>query len=313
MLSACASSSGETQPPRALTGLSVLLPGALNHVRTLAGQKLGSETIAVGMPLNGEIVFLNQNLQQIMNGGFGQPRGMAADGAGDIYVALAELPGIAEFPPNSSQPTRILTMQPNETPLDVAICPNGTVYAAQQESSSPYLGSIAVFAGGSTTPTSELTPWSGFVAAVACDNRDRLYAGGEPSFSPAEIAVYHKDGSGPPTILPMSPPDSISCLKVLRGGTIVTASYAIGGDPGAIEFYRNSSSKEPFKTITTVPEPGYFAFDAYARDRMYVTSESDSHGQLLVVSRSSGKVVNGVYLGDGFPTAFGVAVATSST
>lgn len=79
------------------------------------------------------------------------PVGITVDNTGNVYVACQDTRSVLVYAKATSTPMKTLTDPRSGSPVDVAVAPDGTVYVAEEQ------GYIAVYTGGSTTPTSYLT------------------------------------------------------------------------------------------------------------------------------------------------------------
>jgi hypothetical protein len=94
-----------------------------------------------------------QQVGQIENG-LTEPEGLFVDAKGSLWVA--NIVSVLMYPHGALSPTKTLT-DPVGFPVDVTVCPNGTVYVADlYDASNGNQSSIQVYAHGSTKPTGNL-------------------------------------------------------------------------------------------------------------------------------------------------------------
>jgi hypothetical protein len=199
--------------------------GALN-IYSPSGQSLG----AIAAPSNGN---------------FGN--GVAVDAQQNVYVGGANSQDgwtVTEFARGATVPSRTLLLGTggSDFSMGIALAKNGTVYAAQ-----PYDYRIAVFAPGSTSPTSFLNvpPASAPPFSLTVDANGTLYAllAGSSSY-PTSIAQY-AHGKGTPVVAPYEvgevggfgiAADRKNHIVVTSGGSQPSIYVFLRNDPFWLEF-----------------------------------------------------------------------------
>lgn len=128
------------------------------------------------------------------------PQGMVVDHKHQLWVANTNASNIVAFKRGATTPFTTLD-DSGYYPVTVAVASDGTVYAANVVSLQGPPGNVAVYAPGSTTPTSTLT-YSGIllVLGLGIDSSDNLYVAYQPMSGPPGVLLYAK-GSGTPTPL----------------------------------------------------------------------------------------------------------------
>ena len=107
-------------------------------------------------------------------GNLSSPNGLFVDANRNLWVANEYGNDVLEFARGATSPKATLA-DPNEYPVDVTICANGTTYVSNLFDAGPSgTGSISVYAPGSTSPTGALTypgqDWNYFVTRDAAGN-----------------------------------------------------------------------------------------------------------------------------------------------
>jgi hypothetical protein len=107
--------------------------------------------------------------------GFDHPQGMFVDQSHALWVANTHAQNVLVFNKGSTKPDHVLS-DPGEFPVDVSVCPDGTVYVSNIISSKGVIGSISVYAGGSTSPTGTLQyPKQGKNYFLTCDAAGNVF------------------------------------------------------------------------------------------------------------------------------------------
>ncbi|MBV8198050.1 MAG: hypothetical protein JO263_07940 [Candidatus Eremiobacteraeota bacterium] len=103
------------------------------------------------------------------------PAGLFVDAGRHLWVANSLGGNILEFSKGAGSLLKTLD-DSGGVPIDVTLCPNGTVYVSNYDSPNSNVGSIAVYAHGSTTSTRTLT-WPGEFHSlfVTCDAAGNVY------------------------------------------------------------------------------------------------------------------------------------------
>lgn len=107
-----------------------------------------------------------------------------------LYVAISGSAEILVLPPGLSPPIAALS-DPGQVPVNVAIFTDGTVYVANQSTTSSGAGSISVYAPGATSPTSILTcPTFYRVVGVAVDRKGDVFVNQNTMLAKAEVDEF---------------------------------------------------------------------------------------------------------------------------
>ncbi len=125
-----------------------------------------------------------KNLGNINNIAF--PQGIAVDAAHNLWVTQPFWPDdhrfpqthtVLEFARGETRPSKTL-LDPAGLPLDVSVCPNGTVYVANSQGADGGNGNIQVYSAGSTTATGTLTyPDDVYNGNLTCDAAGNVFSG----------------------------------------------------------------------------------------------------------------------------------------
>jgi DNA-binding beta-propeller fold protein YncE len=108
------------------------------------------------------------------------PGGLLVDAHHDLWVANGGDDNVLVFARGATKPKLTLST-PGLEPIDVAICPNGTVYVGTDG------GKIQVFAHGSTTATRAMTYQGGQFGNLTCDAAGNVFATGVSNFRSAIV------------------------------------------------------------------------------------------------------------------------------
>jgi hypothetical protein len=104
-------------------------------------------------------------------GGLSNPGGLFVDSKRNLWVANGGANNVLEFARGATMPFNTLN-DPGAGPLDVTMCPNGTVYVAGSTSAA-----IEVYPRGSINPTRSLTyPGANQNDALTCDAEGNVFA-----------------------------------------------------------------------------------------------------------------------------------------
>jgi streptogramin lyase len=142
----------------------------------------GSAFDAKGMSLyvssvDGRVYVYKQggHLVRALKSGLNYPQGLYVDKQGVLYVANRGASNVLEFKRGRMKPFATLS-DGNEQPMDVTLCPDGTVYVANILNASGGSGDIAVYSGGSSSPTGHLTYLNANPFYLSCDRAGNLFA-----------------------------------------------------------------------------------------------------------------------------------------
>jgi hypothetical protein len=144
----------------------------------LSGAAFDAERMSLYVSSIDGLVFVYKHgghLVRALKSGLSYPQGLYVDKQGVLYVANRGASNVLEFKRGRMKPFATLS-DGNEQPMDVALCPNGTVYVANILNASGGSGDIAVYAGGSSSPTGHLTYLNANPFYLACDRAGNLFA-----------------------------------------------------------------------------------------------------------------------------------------
>jgi hypothetical protein len=103
------------------------------------------------------------------------PQGMDMDSKGDLWVASTGSYQVNEYTPGTYTASTVLS-DPNEFPVSVAVCPNGTVYVMNAYNVSFGPGDIEIYAAGATSPSGTISDANIYVPYfAACDANNVLW------------------------------------------------------------------------------------------------------------------------------------------
>jgi hypothetical protein len=124
--------------------------------------------------------------------GIDKPQGLAIDTEGNLYVADLDSNAVTVYRPRAKRPS--LTLNVPDSPLDVAVGSNGSVYVGDEA------GGVDVYRPGATSPKLRLTnPSLTRVVGVAVTSSNDVYADGESGssyYTPAVVEFTNATGSG---------------------------------------------------------------------------------------------------------------------
>ena len=108
--------------------------------------------------------------------GLTNPSGMFVDTSENLWVTNTYAYNVLVYPRGATAPSMKLA-DPGELPVDVSVCPNGTVYVSNLENSSQSgSGNVAVYAPGATSPTGTLSyPNQASNYFVTCDANNNVF------------------------------------------------------------------------------------------------------------------------------------------
>jgi hypothetical protein len=115
------------------------------------------------------------HLVRALTSGLNYPQGLYVSKQGVLYVANRGASNVLEFKRGRMKPFATLS-DGDEQPMDVTLCPDGTVYVANILNASGGSGDIAVYAGGSSSPTGHLTYLNANPFYLSCDRAGNLFA-----------------------------------------------------------------------------------------------------------------------------------------
>jgi len=240
----------------------------------------------------------NQTAFETLSGnGLNQPEGLAADPAGDLYVANSVANNILMFPPGGTTVSKTFTgAGPN--PYTVAACANGTILAGNVGSGSTN-GSVTLYANGSTSPTGTITEaYFNEVWGVACDAQSNIYVSYYNVSQSNSGGVNEYDSAGKHgKVLPMTT-QTPGEVKIDKAGDVVLADLGAGQI-----LYFHKTSGIPFRTLPAIAL--YMAFDQRdANIWISDTCQANCPGDLQRITAKAGHVTDDI---KGASTRTGVA------
>jgi hypothetical protein len=181
---------------------------------------------------NSVIVFDLNGSMQGQIGGLSYPGGLFVDSKHHLWVANLGANNVLEFARGGTTPFKTLN-DAGAGPLDVTMCPNGTIYVAGSNSTA-----IEVYPRGSVNPTRSLTyPGANQNDALTCDAAGNVFATIVISFHGGVIEFPHGKQHGA-TQLPISlggpggiKPDNAGNLLVDDQTAQTITEYTEAGSP----------------------------------------------------------------------------------
>ena len=229
LLAGCAGTSPTVSPPQAggaflqqaaardvLRSTSAGLPMRRANGRRVTGNSWMAQVDA-GRPLTYISDFMANNITVLDRAahlmgqitGLSSPQGLFVDSNRNVWVANTNANDVLEFPRRTTSPSVTLN-DPGEFPVDVTVCPNGTVFVSNRSATSGGTGSIAVYPSGDTSPTASLSyPGQGYNFFVTCDRSGNVLTtlnldANNPPYGPAGVVEYPAGVQSGVTLLPIS-------------------------------------------------------------------------------------------------------------
>ncbi len=142
----------------------------------------------------------NQQPIRTLTSGLSQPEGVSVNTNGDVYVTDFRNSDILVYKRGATTPYKTL-LDNNWVAGDAVVDSTGTVYVCNYEANTGGTvgppGSVTVFAGGSTTPTSTLpAPKGDWVLWCGLDNNHNLYVGYTDNATDSNVWEF-PGGTGP--------------------------------------------------------------------------------------------------------------------
>jgi sugar lactone lactonase YvrE len=226
------------------------------------------------------------------------PDGLYVDPSGTLYVCNFGAGTVTEYP--KGQTTHSKTLTGPTSPKYVVAGHDGTVYAADFNGS--FGGKVYEYAGGSTTPTTEI-PFSTFPAGLALDRHNKLYV------------AYNDSNNLDIEVLKFTPGKTTG--KNL--GIHIKSGYAGGltfdKSGNLLVDNQNLPGVEVFPPGATTPSQQITGFSLayqialnHANKKLYVSNPFGP--SVAVVSYPSGTIVGSI--SSGLSGAFGVATSPDS-
>lgn len=171
--------------------------------------------------------------------GIGQPRGVAVDASGVLYVVNEGLNTVTEYPPGSVKP-KVTLSKGISNPFDVAVDSKGDVYVSESSNAT-----ILGFKKGAKSPKVTITGWT-HPDGMTTDSKNNLYLTWNILGTPTGHVAKCPPLSNKCTDLGLTGLQLASDVKIDSAGNILVAdSYS-----GAIQIYAPGSTT-PTRTITT--------------------------------------------------------------
>ncbi|MEO6990601.1 MAG: hypothetical protein ABI346_06330 [Candidatus Baltobacteraceae bacterium] len=166
------------------------------------------------------------------------PQGMFVDSARNLWVANTGSSNVLVYPRGATSPSSTLS-DTGFLPVDVTICPNGTVYVSNIFTAPSGPGNIEVYAGGSTSPTGVLTD-SRVVKGLflTCDAKNNVFWDFTGAGSVSFVVEFAGGKQSNETTLPIAlgfpggiKPDNAGNLLVNDQNSHTIAEYTEAGAP----------------------------------------------------------------------------------
>jgi len=169
-------------------------------------------------------------------GGLVNPQGLFVDSNRNLWVANTGGADVPVFARGATSPSNVLN-DSGQFPVDVTVCPNGTVYVSNIFGNSVG-GNIAVYASGSTNPTGSLVfPGEIENFFITCDASGNVFTT-LLNGSGFGVVVEYAGGSGSGTQLPISllfpggiKPNNAGNLLVNDQSAFTVTEYTESGSP----------------------------------------------------------------------------------
>jgi hypothetical protein len=166
------------------------------------------------------------------------PAGLDMDAKGNLYVAAEGDYGIKVYAPGTYSAKETLS-DPGEFISSVAVCPNGTVYAANEFAFNQKPGDVAIYAPGATSPTGTIPDANIYSAAfVACDGHNVVWFTYQNSGNQMQVASYDGKAVSEYGNESLGPADSASGIRALPGDGLAIGNTSVG-----INFYHDPPRK----------------------------------------------------------------------
>jgi hypothetical protein len=236
--------------------------------------------------------------------GIDGPAGLAADAAGNVYVANTLSNTVTEYQRNGSGPVTTYS-QDVLGPVDVAVDGNGTVYVANFYS---FRDSVVEFPKGSTSPSLVIrNPCSCYPLAVTLDAHDNLYVTYQTLSVVPEVYAYAPGSAkGDERDLQFG---SSSTERFFAAGLLFDKAanllVAAGSLPGIQVF--PPGKDDPSKVFGKQGSPQLLQFASSQRD---VFVSDTAHHAIEEYTYPEGRLVNTIT--SGLRSAYGVAVSPPS-
>jgi DNA-binding beta-propeller fold protein YncE len=304
---------------RAITAfctVGVLLAGCMTHggsslppMTSARRETESSPLLYVSDPLANKIdvyhaTGTNQQPIATITKGIDGPGGLAADAAGDLYVANTLNDTVTEYAPNGSAPVKTYSEDLNG-PMDVAIDGKGTLYVANFYS---FRDSIVEFPAGSMNPSITIkNSCSCTPAGLTLDASDNLYVTYQTTYVLADVWWYapgsrkatqrilgwHTSSGGSKTFF------APGLLFDKKGNLLVTGPPL----PGILVF--SPGSQSPSSIFDKQGTPQFVQFASTAQSDVFVTDTA--HNAVEEYTYPSGKLVDTIK--SGLKSVYGLTVS----
>ncbi|MBV9720146.1 MAG: hypothetical protein JOZ77_12575 [Candidatus Eremiobacteraeota bacterium] len=226
------------------------------------------------------------------------PLGLDMDSSGNLYVAAEGDYAIKVYAPGSYSATSTLS-DPGEFISSVAVCPNGTVYAANEFGFSQKPGDVAIFAPGAKSPTGTVPDANIYSAAFAtCDANNVLWFTYSNFANEMQVASYNGVTVTEYGNLHLGTANSASGIRALKTGKLAMGNTYVG-----LNLYHDSPRKnDPTRPLgCRVGSAITFSFDRSDKQIYEVDSSSSiekcdiSGKQLYTIGQGTLDTADDVY------------------
>ena len=169
LIAGCSGANSQIAP----TGSSNSVQSSVVRTR---GSSLRPLVYVADYPNNAITVFdRNASVVGKITNGLYHPVGILVDGSHNIWVVNEHFSNVVEFTRGGTTPIKTLD-DSVELPVDVTICPNGTIYVSNFDTLNSDSGNISVYANGSTSPTGSLSyPGEYYNYYLTCDANNNVF------------------------------------------------------------------------------------------------------------------------------------------
>jgi serine/threonine-protein kinase len=300
LLSGCVTNGSRLLPSARSPFIRTLQKGVASNEAGAAGWIYVSDPVANQVnvyPLAGR----NQRPIATLTKGIDGPAGLAADSAGNVYVANTLKNTVTEYRRNGAAP--VMTYSKDLLgPVDVAVDSKGTVYVANFYS---FGNSIVEFPAGNAKPSLEIrNPCSCYPAGLTLDTHDKLYVAYQDFYSQPSVWAYAR-GSAKAVERDLN----FRSIRWLTAGLLLDKAgnlLATNGSVPGVQVFR-PAKKNPSKVFARRGSPQFIQFDADQRD-VYVTNSAQD--AVEEYSYPAGALVDTIK--EGLQSAYGIAVTSAS-
>lgn len=153
------------------------------------------------------------------------PEGLFVDGQSNLWVADSYGSNIEVFPKGNSQPSATYD-DPKERPNDVTICPNGSVFVANQIGVEAGSGNISVYRPGAKTPSYKLKdPNEVYGGYITCDSKGNIFSTASDGTGDGWVDEFARGKQAGFKRLPL-PNASYTGIKVDSAGNLLVGDFS---------------------------------------------------------------------------------------